>query len=115
MTAVSTMTLAFRFCLPGVPLEWLGLDSVRLGEAQRLRTASISLGNFRPGGPPRASSHWEALRKYSSPGGNGAESMRKVTIGRRLELARSTSRNTCGESIAACDKMRTNAGHWVMD
>ena len=59
-------------------------------------------------GPPDASNQWFALRKYSSSGGNSVASMRIESTGRFLELARSTSRSTCGESIALFESTSTS-------
>src|ERR1700691_3087982 len=67
------------------------------------RTAATTFGRAWSTPVALASSQWEVLRKYSSPDGNGARSIRNDTSVSRFELPRSTSRNTCGESAELFD------------
>src|ERR1700722_14417773 len=77
-------------------------------EPTKWRTAATAFGRALSIPLALASSQWDVLRKYSSPDGNGARSIRNDTSGWRFELPRSTSRNTCGESAEFFDKTSTS-------
>ena len=72
------------------------------------RTAATTFGNAFSTPVALASSQWEVLRKYSSPDGKGARSIRNDTSGCRFELPRSTSRNTWGDSAEFFDNTSTS-------
>src|SRR5277367_4975030 len=81
------------------------------GSASIVRTASTNRGSEAAIGPAEASNQWEALRKYSKPGGSGVASRRNETNGRFLELARSISRKTCCEQTEWADS--TTISNWA--